>query len=392
MTQEEGIPVDDGVATKPSLGRRSNRRRPARRLTAPSQAIAGPAWADVSPRRQTVDILRESEERFRQFADYSSNALWILDLRTRLIVYLSAAYESIWGRPRTAPARRDVDWLDAIHPDDREQASVALARVAAGEAVVREYRVVRPDGAVRWIRDTLFPIRDPVGRVERVGGIAEDITAPSGSMVYVVDADPAARQALCLLLHEAGYSAKAFASGPEFLELAAALAPGCVVIELQSSPVAGLATLQQLKAAGSVMPVIVTGASRGDVRLAVHAMRAGAVDWLEMPYEPEALLGAVAAALASVEQAAEQGRRAESARARIASMSARERQVLEGLLAGGTNKVIARDLGISPRTVERYRASVMERLGARTLPEAVLLAAAAGLAPKELAGPPRKRP
>jgi FixJ family two-component response regulator len=248
------------------------------------------------------------------------------------------------------------------------------------------------DGAVRWIRDTLFPIRDPAGRVERVGGIAQDITVPGGSTVYVVDADPAACQALCLLLHEAGYSAKAFASGPEFLELATVLAPGCVVIEVRSSPTAGLAALRQLKAAGSLLPVIATGASDGDVRLAVQAMRAGAVDWLEMPYEPEALLGAIAAALASVHAAAEQNRRAELARARIASMSVRERQVLEGLLAGGTNKVIARDLGISPRTVELYRASVMERLGARTLPEAVLLAAAAGLGPKEVAPSPRKPP
>lgn len=110
-------------------------------------------------------------------------------------------------------------------------------------------------------------------------------------------------------------------------------------------------------------------------------MKAGAVDWLEMPYEEDILLMTVTSALADIRRAAEQERDAEFARARIAGLSARERQVLEGLLAGGTNKVIGRELGISPRTVELYRASVMERLGVKTLPEAVLLAAASGVRP-----------
>jgi len=110
-------------------------------------------------------------------------------------------------------------------------------------------------------------------------------------------------------------------------------------------------------------------------------MKAGAVDFLEVPYEREALLAAVASALADIRDTAERSSVAEIARARIADMSTRERAVLEGLLAGGTNKTMARDLGISPRTVENHRAHVMERLGARTLPEAVLMAAAAGLRP-----------
>jgi FixJ family two-component response regulator len=110
-------------------------------------------------------------------------------------------------------------------------------------------------------------------------------------------------------------------------------------------------------------------------------MKAGAVDWLETPYQNDALLMAVSSALADIRRTAERSRDAEFARARIAGMSARERQVLEGLLAGGTNKVIGRELGISPRTVELHRASVMERLGVSTLPEAVLMAAAAGVRP-----------
>ena len=110
-------------------------------------------------------------------------------------------------------------------------------------------------------------------------------------------------------------------------------------------------------------------------------MKAGAADFVEMPCEPEALLAAVASALADIKEAAADDRSAALARERLAGLSAREREVLDGLLAGGTNKTIAKDLGISPRTVEVHRAHLMERLGARTLPEAVLVAAAAGVRP-----------
>jgi FixJ family two-component response regulator len=123
--------------------------------------------------------------------------------------------------------------------------------------------------------------------------------------------------------------------------------------------------------------VVATSARRGDVDLAVQAMKAGAIDYLEAPYTTEALLAAVASALAGIQEAAGHDRAAEDARARVAALSAREREVLDGLLAGGTNKTIAKELGISPRTVEIHRAHLMDRLGAQTLPEVVLKATAA---------------
>jgi PAS domain S-box-containing protein len=339
---------------------------------------------DVTARKRTEQAMRESDERFRQFADYSSNVLWILDLQTRRLDYLSPAYENVWGQPRDAVPKL---WTETIHADDRDGAAAALKKAQNGEPVTQEYRIVRPDGTVRWIRDTLFPIRDRVGRVPRIGGIAEDITVDSGSLVYVVDTDKAMRQGLVLLLQRAGYGTKTFASPGEFLKVAPVLSPGCVVLHVRSDPDDGLVVLKQLKAGGSLLPVIALGASHGDVSLPVQAMKAGAVDWLEMPYQPDALLASVAAGLADLRQTTEQSRAAGFARARIVTMSAREREVLEGLLSGGTNKTIAKKLGISPRTVELHRASVMERLGVRTLPEAVLMAASAGIRPS---GPPRK--
>jgi FixJ family two-component response regulator len=127
------------------------------------------------------------------------------------------------------------------------------------------------------------------------------------------------------------------------------------------------------------LPIIVIGKSRGDVGLAVKAMKAGATDWLEAPCKEAELLAAVASALAGVQGTMVADRASELARTHVAEMTGRERDVLLGLVVGETNKVIARRLGISPRTVEMHRAHVMERLGARTLSEAVLLAASAGL-------------
>jgi FixJ family two-component response regulator len=127
--------------------------------------------------------------------------------------------------------------------------------------------------------------------------------------------------------------------------------------------------------------VVAVGASGGDVGFGVRVMKAGAVDFLEAPWALEALLFAVKTALAEIHAEADRARGVDEARARIAALTARERAVLEGLLAGGTYKTIARTLGLSPRTVEIHRARIMEALGAHSLPEAVLIATTAGVRP-----------
>jgi FixJ family two-component response regulator len=284
-----------------------------------------------------------------------------MNVDTNQMEYLSPAFDSLWGRPR---AEIRSYWTETVHADDRQRASDGMQRALLGDLVVQEYRIIHPEGAVRGIRDIMFPIRDPHGRVKWVGGIAEDISVHDGLQVYVTDSDPRSRQQLTKVLHGAGYTVKTFAAAADFLEIAHVLSIGCVVLNIESSPSEGLELLRRLKASGNDLPVIVTGPSEGHVTLAVQAMKAGAADWLELPYEDAALLMAVSSALAEIRRKAEQNRDAEFARARIAGMPIRERQVLEGLLAGGTNKVIGRELGISPRTVELHRASVMELAGA----------------------------
>ncbi|WP_326522732.1 PAS domain-containing protein [Sphingomonas sp.] len=138
------------------------------------EEIAERTWAAVE-RARAEAALRESEERFREFGENSSDALWILDAETMRLEYLSPAFERIWGEQRDA-VMADLDrWRALVHPDDRARAARAMPRVLAGEPYVADYRIVRPDGAVRWIRDTGFPIEQD-GVVRRVGGIAQDVT------------------------------------------------------------------------------------------------------------------------------------------------------------------------------------------------------------------------
>jgi PAS domain S-box-containing protein len=341
------------------------------------QEVAERTWTSIL-RARAETALRDSEERFRQFAEHSSTVLWIQDLDTLKMEYVSPAYETIWGEPIEAALRDPGHWAKALHPDDRDRASTTLERVQRGEEGTHEYHIIRPDGGVRWIRDTFFPIRDEQGRIRRVGGIAQDITQHEGSTVYVVDGDEASRRDLCLLLQGAGYEVKSFASAQSFLEVAPVLVPGCVLLDIRHLEGGQLTIPKELKARRAGLPVIVIGEARGDVAVGVQAMKAGAVDFLDGTYRPEQLLDALASAQATIRERAEQDQATERVKALIAALPPREREVLEGLLAGGTNKTIARDLGLSPRTVEAHRARIMERLGAQSLPELVQIAVMAG--------------
>ena len=194
--------------------------------------------------------------------------------------------------------------------------------------------------------------------------------ATPGPVVHVVDDDPAMRDSLAFLLDTAGHEARLYASAVAFLADEGRGAPGCIVTDVRMPEMTGLELVRRLKAEGVETPVIViTG--HADVPLAVEAMKAGVADFIEKPFDGDALLAAIGAALregSDRQRAAEE--RAEVME-RLASLSGREREVLEGLVAGHANKVIADDLQISPRTVEVYRANVMSKMRAASLSELV---------------------
>jgi two-component system response regulator FixJ len=203
---------------------------------------------------------------------------------------------------------------------------------------------------------------------------------PRDRYVYIVDDDEAVRDSLSVLLESKAYAARSFVSAPEFLAAAPSLPVGCLIVDIRMPEMDGLELQQHLTERSLDFPLIViTG--HGDVPLAVRAMKAGAVDFIEKPFASEAILTSLEAALSRLTTPSEGVPAKAAAAAKLALLSSRELQVLRGLLAGLPNKSIAYDLGISPRTVEIHRARLMDKMGARSLSELIRLALAAGTQP-----------
>jgi two-component system, LuxR family, response regulator FixJ len=198
-------------------------------------------------------------------------------------------------------------------------------------------------------------------------------------VVHVVDDHASIRRSLALLLQAAGHAVVLHETGEALLQAAeAGLEPGCIILDVRMPGRDGLMVMEMLARQHFTLPVIiVTG--HGDIPLAVRAMRAGARDFIEKPYPEERILGAVEEALAAGRVAVDEKARAAEAQARIATLTPREREVLAALVSGQSNKGTAAKLGISPRTVEVHRAHLMEKLGVRSLPEAVRMYLAAGV-------------
>jgi len=195
--------------------------------------------------------------------------------------------------------------------------------------------------------------------------------------IYVVDDDPAMRDSLEFLLGTAGFKVASFESAASFLSALPQLEFGCVVSDLRMPGIDGMELLRRLAEHDAPPPtLIMTG--HGDVPLAVEAMKLGAADFLEKPFEDEHLIRAIEASLRRHATAAESAAERDDIAARIASLTPRERQVLDGIVAGQSNKLIARDLDISPRTVEIYRANVMTKMQAGSVSEIVRLVMRAG--------------
>lgn len=195
--------------------------------------------------------------------------------------------------------------------------------------------------------------------------------------IYVIDDDEAMRDSLQFMLESADYQVSLFESADKFLELLPGIQFGCVVSDIRMPGIDGIELLKRLKAAHGILPVIImTG--HGDVPLAVEAMKLGALDFLEKPFADDRLIAIIELALQQSEPRARTESIAQDIIARIASLSPRERQVMDGLVTGSSNKMIARDYNISPRTIEVYRANVMTKMQAGSLSELIRLALQAG--------------
>jgi two-component system response regulator FixJ len=197
-------------------------------------------------------------------------------------------------------------------------------------------------------------------------------------VIHIVDDEEAIRKSAGFMLKTSGFEVRAYPSGIDFLREVKNAEPGCILLDVRMPEMDGLEVQAELNNRGVAMPVIVlTG--HGDITTAVTAMKGGAVDFIEKPFEKAALLEVLETAFDRLENKDEGQASEHDARVRLAALTAREIDVLRGLVRGHPNKTIAYDLGISPRTVEVHRANVMSKLGVRSLSEALRIAFAAGL-------------
>jgi len=197
-------------------------------------------------------------------------------------------------------------------------------------------------------------------------------------IIYVIDDDDAVRLSLQFMLKAAGITARTFESAKAFMEVLPQINSGCIVTDVRMPEITGIDLLRHVAKTNPDLPVIViTG--HGDISLAVEAMKIGAVDFLEKPFDGQQLLTAVRSALSREANTGKRKADLAEIQDKLAALSNRERQVLEGLVAGSANKNIAFDLGISPRTVEIYRANLMTKMAANSLSDLVRMAMLAGI-------------
>jgi len=197
--------------------------------------------------------------------------------------------------------------------------------------------------------------------------------AAAQPVVHIVDDDEGLRESLAFLLHSASLEVRSFESAKAFLDKLPHAMPGCVITDVRMPDMSGIELLRRLKELKISVPVVViTG--HGDIALAVEAMKMGAADFFEKPFDDDLLVASVRAALRQREDQTKRGAERAEIEHRISSLSPREKDVLAGLIEGRANKQIAFDLGISPRTVEIYRANLMNKMQADSLSDLVRMA------------------
>jgi two-component system response regulator FixJ len=219
-----------------------------------------------------------------------------------------------------------------------------------------------------------------VGRDEGAVLVGVGDSAVLQNNVYIVDDDREVRRSLSFMLGTAEFNSRPFASGTDFLEALNDLKPGSILLDIRMPEIDGFHVMAELSRRHIEWPVIVmTG--HGEVSVAVRAMKLGAVDFIEKPFEEGVLLSSLERAFVLLKDRGETAQRRQQAQERVNALTTREKEVLQGLMAGMANKLLARRLDISLRTVEMHRANMMDRLGVNSLAEALTLAVQAGVEP-----------
>jgi two-component system CheB/CheR fusion protein len=247
-------------------------------------------------------------------------------------------------------------------------------REIAGSGCVHLNKPVRAKNLTRLAQRLIAKPSSPQPALMRQSPVSME--GRQASTVFIVDDDRAIREAMRDLLQESGYAVELFGDGPAFLEAFRRGREGCLLVDALMPGMSGIELIERLKAEGHRLPaVVITG--NGAVPMAVQAMKAGAVDFIEKPVRPEELLASLERALDQTRDSSKLSASRDTAATRVASLTTRQRQILDLVLAGHPSKNIAADLGISQRTVDNHRAAIMRKTGSKSLPALVRTAIAA---------------
>lgn len=325
------------------------------------------------------DGLGARQDLMREFSASDATLMWVADVKTREVEALNPEARAAWALPVDGKSIPWSQWISVLHQDDQPQMAMLFDRVSAGEVTQVKFRRMMEDGGLRRFHATAFPIPGPDGAIRRIGGMVVDVTRDVNQRVYLIDTDTRHQNALVHALTRQGMRVRAFDDTAAFEKVSSDLLPGCVIVAERSDFEQTLHTAGVLTQNRDRLPWIVVGAFDRRLDDVVRLMKLGAADVIIEERGPDAIGAAVTAALSIHRPAPEPARQENDARRRIAELSRREREVLEGLVAGCTNKTIALQLQLSPRTVETHRAHLMDRLGVNTLAELLKLASDAGV-------------
>jgi len=343
-----------------------------------AQQVVGPhgrlEWfgsaTDIDEWRAAADALRGHDQLVRDFNGADATLLWTADIASRRLAPINRDSRTAWLLPDLEDMVWE-DWAQVIHADDRSAFLALFDKAVDDGASQIRFRRISDLGAARWFQLTAFPIGTDR---RRIGGLVIELGAETDPRIYLVDENDARRRTLASVLTRRGFRVRAFDSYAQFERVCTDLSSGCVVLRVSRDVKPALKVAAALKGADQ-LGWIASGDFDDRLQDVVALMKLGALDVLLSPSAETVAAAAQAAfdlARPSATSAAAQGRD------RLASLSPREKDVLRGLIAGGTNKTIAIDLGLSPRTVETHRAHLMDRLGVTTLAELVRLATEAG--------------
>ncbi|MFJ6023519.1 PAS domain-containing protein [Brevundimonas sp. NPDC092305] len=337
---------------------------------------------DIDDWRVAADGLSQREELLRDFYGADATLLWVADTATRQVTPINPETRTCWALPADGESISWEAWADTVHPDDRVQFRAAFDRATGGATAQVKFRRLTEMGVVRRFQLTAFPVASEDGEGRRIGGLVVEVGQDIDSRIYLVESDQGRQNALAHALGRRGFRVRAFDSSAELERVSDDLLPGCVVLGVWGDVEPALNAAAGLKLTPR-LPWIAIGKFESRLGDVVKLMKLGASDALSDP-TPDAVAAASRAALALVKP--ETGERVTGggdARQRIGQLTRREREVLEGLIAGGTNKTIAIRLSLSPRTVETHRSHLMDRLGVSTLADLIRLASEAGIVAKD---------